>query len=89
MLDYLNCMSCGMEGINMGAAFCPSCGFPLTAEGIKEAESAHKREISSLRDRTDNLEDEVKYLREFVNHMIESVEGRPVEEVLRNFKPES
>ncbi len=84
MLDYLNCMSCGMEGIDMGASFCPSCGFPLTAEGIKEAESAHKRDIAILRD-------EVKTLRKFVDHIVESAdkEGRTAEEIYSEMEPES
>ena len=82
MLDYLNCMSCGMKGVDMGAAFCPKCGFPLTAEGIKEAESAHKRDIAILRD-------EVKILRKFVDYIVESAEGKPAEEVYAEMKDES
>ncbi len=82
MLDYLNCMSCGMEEVNMGASFCPKCWFPLTVEGIKEAESAHKRDIAILRD-------EVKTLRKFVDYIVESVEGKPAEEVYAEMNDES
>jgi len=46
LVETKMCPSCNQDMLDMGAVFCPVCGFPLTEEGVKKSEQrADKLEV--------------------------------------------
>lgn len=55
LVETKMCPSCNQDMLDMGAVFCPVCGFPLTEEGVKKSEQ-----------RADKLEARVTELESYI-----------------------
>ena len=68
LVETKMCPSCNQDMLDMGAKFCPVCGFPLTENGVKIAEKKTKDLEARVRklERTNGLEARVAGLEKLI-----------------------